>query len=742
MKKILTTVLVLMLSVVQSFAVPVYPFPLKVTQPDGTELTLVGHGDEFYSYITTLDGYTLIKGSDNFYRYAVLKGSKLVSSDIVARDKEMRSASDIQFLSTQQTHQQETMPRMATQMRPADPAEPSVPLLNPNMDLSKFRGLVILVNFNDRQFMAGENTKQLYEGIISQEHYEGFADEHAPDGFVKYTGSVRDYFRDNSMGLFNPEFDVVGPVDIDYSQYYANKTTNALTLVNAALSAADPLVDFSQYDADNDGVVDMFYIVFAGFGSNYQGNDTRLLWPHQHKVSNVRKDGVKLETYACSVERFGLDNGSYWQLEGIGTIVHEFSHILGYMDHYDSQHNGTPDAHEHPDKWDVMAAGSYLNTGITPVGYSAFERMSAGFLSPKVVSDDDLGTLTLRPVNTDNECYLIKSEVDKEYFMLENRQKTGWDEYLPGHGMLVWRVDSTNVNAWRDNRVNAYDRSYLQIRRAQPQYNKSGVMTSTGYDTYPGTGGVTTITNNILQTNLRTYEGTPSPYIIKDIDETDGVISFTLLKNEPFVVPDGYVLYEEFSECSGKGGNDGIFNSNVVLNPFIPDMEGWTYNNGAYGCKSCALFGEDKVRGDATTPAFELKDDKYYELTFRVAPYYTDSPSITLSIDGEGAVLCDTLGVENTTHTIALQLGDFKPIRFSLTGSGTHRLQFKGAATKSYRFILDDVKIAENDEPSGIVSVPSSLVPTSTYRYNLSGQRVDASYRGIVIVGGKRIIQP
>lgn len=726
----------------ETLAVPACPFPLKVKQPDGTELTVLGHGDERYSYVTTEDGYTLVKAADNFYHYAILEGGRLVASRYVARDKAMRTADEVAFLSKQKTHLQESLPRTATQ-QPVQPADPSTPLLNPNMDLSKFRGLVILANYNDRQFSTTGNTNELYQGIINQEHFEGFADERAPEGFVKYTGSVRDYFRDNSMGQFNPEFDVIGPVTIDYSQYYANRNKNSLTLVNAVINAADPLVDFSKYDADGDGVVDMFYVIYAGFGSNYLGNDTRLLWPHQFNVSNVRKDGVKLNKFACSVERYGLDNGTYYQLEGIGTIIHEFSHILGYMDHYDTQNNGTGEAHEHPDKWDVMAAGSYFNYGITPAGYSAFERMSAGFLSPKIVGDEDLGKLTLRPVNTDNECYLMKSEVPNEYFMFENRQQSGWDEYLPGHGMLVWRVDSTNVNAWKNNMVNAYSRSYLQVRRAQPQYSDKGVLISTGYDSYPGRGGVTTITNNVLQTNLRTYEGNPSPYIIKDIAEVDSTISFTLLKNEPFVVPEGYVLYEEFSECSGVGGNDGVFTSKVVLNPFIPDMEGWTSNNGAYGCKSCALFGEDKVRGDATTPVFELDESKYYELTFRAAPYYTDSPSITLSIDGENAVLCDTLGVENTTHTIALQPGEMKPIRFFISGSGTHRLQFKGAATKSYRFILDDVKISESDTPSGIsITRSSSEAYGDNTRYSLSGQRVDASYRGIVILNGKRILQP
>ena len=174
--------------------------------------------------------------------------------------------------------------------------------------------------------------------MVNQEGYSGYDNE-------QYTGSVFDYFKDNSCGKFQPQFDIVGPYTIDYSQYSANGVENQEALVNAAVDAADPYVDYSQYDGDNDGYVDMVFFVFAGYGSNFNGNDSRLFWPHRYYVIKdqwyVTKDGIRLWDYASSTELYGWTNHPETvHLDGIGSFCHEFSHVLGLFDFYDSDGSG------------------------------------------------------------------------------------------------------------------------------------------------------------------------------------------------------------------------------------------------------------------------------------------------------------------------------------------------------------------------------------------------------------------
>ena len=239
----------------------------------------------------------------------------------------------------------------------------------PEYDYNNFRGLIILVQFNDKEF-SRENYTDILEDMVNEEDYKGY--DNTNNG--RFTGSVRDYFYDNSCGRFTPQFDIVGPVTVKRSQYYAKGTDNAIQLVLDAIDAADDEVDFSLYDGDDDGVVDLVYFIFAGLGSNVNGNDERLVWPHAGAVYNpnggydewsVVRDGTLLWRYACSTELYGSNNWSI--LDGIGTICHEFSHVLGLPDFYDTNY-GDNGQSNHPDTWSVMSGGSYLNNGRTPVG--------------------------------------------------------------------------------------------------------------------------------------------------------------------------------------------------------------------------------------------------------------------------------------------------------------------------------------------------------------------------------------
>lgn len=538
MKRLSIFLMAVLLGVASLWARPALQGTRRVQQPDGTFVTIRLVGDEYRHFNTTADGYSLVRNAEGYYVYACQDASgQLAPTTLIAHDAEERTPADVAYLqqvgrivppvsaSMQQIMQQnQTSRARALAVRKAS-----------RYDYSKFRGLVILVEYNDCDFRYSDYG-DIMEKMINADNYTG--DSRTNTGTAQCTGSMRDYYRDNSNGIFVPTFDVVGPVKIDRSQYYpdvnkndydATKTLNSVQLMIDACTAADSQVNFADYDVDGDGTVDMIYFIFSGLAAYVSGNDERLLWPHQYDISyikTVRKDGVKLGRYACSTELFGTKGKSI--LEGIGTLCHEFSHVLGLPDFYDTD-NVNPEYCENPGNWSVMAAGADLNSGRTPCGYSLFERYALGFAQPQVISE--VGEFSLEAVSSSNSGYRLNTPVNREFFMIENRQKKKWDAYLPGHGMLIFRVDSTNANAWNYNTVNDNpNHPYYQLVRANGSKTDSQggktFIVDTGADPFPGTANVTAIDNNTTPANLLTWSKKTTPLGLRNIKEKSGIITF------------------------------------------------------------------------------------------------------------------------------------------------------------------------------------------------------------------------
>ena len=531
-RKVCLLVLLHVFAIVAAMAVPAHPKPVKVQQPDGTFVTVSLHGDEWLSFTTTEDGYTVVKDRRGYYVYAAMDGPQLQPTALVAHDASQRSGIERSFLSGVRKYQ-----------APAMKAEKSVERTQVQQlqrrtlasrratDYSKFRGLVVLIQFNDKTFSRSDYA-EIANGMLNQENYPGYDD-------VAYTGSVRDYFSDNSGGKFQPQFDVVGPVTVDYSQYDGRSQSKAIA--TAALTAVDDEVDFSVYDGDSDGNVDLVFFLIAGNGANYTGNDDRLWWPHRSALSNVKKDGVNLTDYASSVELYGwTSTPSTVKIDGIGVICHEFSHVLGLPDFYDADYGGSGGESNNPDEWSVMASGCYSHDALTPVGYSLYERYSVGFTeAPTVISEQK--SYTLEPLYVNQKGYRIDSPVDNEFFLLENRRNDGsfkWDEYLPGSGLLVHRVDKTSAYAWSNNKVNV-----------NPAHNYYEVVWACGvgyrnsvYDTFPGAGGVTELNSHTAPANLLTHNGSETAFGLTGIQENGNDIVFSVTLGSGTVRPTGVVV--------------------------------------------------------------------------------------------------------------------------------------------------------------------------------------------------------
>ena len=528
MRKLFLTFVAVLLTTFSAYAVPSQGNLVKVQQPDGTVLTIRLIGDEYLHFNTTADGYSIVKNAEGFYVYAEKAADgQLMPTAQIAHDVALRPAAEQSFLQGVQKYLAPELSEQVAKEKTAEHGRRAMALQQhraPNYDYTKFRGLVVLVEYNDRTFDR-EDYKDVITETINGENYTGYYDYRGT--WVECTGSVRDYFRDNSMGLFEPVFDIVGPVTVDRSQYYAKASDRAAQLTLDVVNAIDSEVDFSLYDGDGDGTVDMMYFVFAGHGAHVGGNDSRLLWPHASQIYNpstyqyVRKDGVYLGRYACSTELAGSENSR--TIDGIGTICHEFTHVLGLPDFYDTDYEKGGGQSNDPGNWTLMSAGCYLNNSRTPAGYSLFERYAAGFAVPEVINAE--GDFTMGPLNTTNTGYRINTENRREYFILENRQKTRWDSYLPYHGMLVFRVDSTNTSVWNNNTVNANPKhNYYELVRAR------GTKSTAGYDPFPGRGRITQLNNTTTPANLLTWDGKQTKWGLKDIAEntSDGTISFTI----------------------------------------------------------------------------------------------------------------------------------------------------------------------------------------------------------------------
>lgn len=554
MKKLIIFSLLVVCFVQATFAIPAYPKPLKVKQADGSWITIQMHGDEHGHYVMTSDGIPLVFNAQlRNYEYADWKNGEVQASGIKATEASDRSAQVKKFIESQdksailesfkrarlQQLQQVFSARRNASLKnginSASPlsavsslvsrssSNPQEEKLNNFPTTGEVHSLVILVQFADTKFSTvGSDAHQFFNSMLNE---PGFTYSNGANG------SARDFYVNSSNGKFQPQFDVIGPVTLPkkYSYYGANKgssTDNPVALeefVREACTLADPLVDFSQYDHNQDGFIDNIYFFYAGKGEADSG-DGNAIWPHSAYYADIAKeagvtqkslklDGIEVGNYTCSNEINGTIITP--QPAGIGTFVHEFGHVLGLADHYDI-YNGM--ATFTPGSFDTMDRASYNNNGNTPAAFSAYERACLGWLDLTVLKNG-VDTLNVLPdLNDSNKAYMVPvgGTNDQEYFIMENRQQKGWDAFIPGHGMLLWHIDY-DAKAWEKNELNITG-THQRVDIVEAD-NKLTDNTRSG-DPFPGT-------SNVTQCNLTSWAG-GKVMSLDDIEEKDGIINLML----------------------------------------------------------------------------------------------------------------------------------------------------------------------------------------------------------------------
>lgn len=466
-------------------AIPADPRPKQVRQPDGSMLTVVIKGDEWAHMTFSEDGVPLYYNKPaGMFEYARLDGGVLTGTGIAARNAAERSGADKDFVSRLDITAVKKAVAGNAQARRALSA-PSRIRINDFPATGRQKSLVVLWEFSDTGFTSVDSPKNFYTGMLN---YEGFTHSNGADG------SARDFYLASSFGLFSPEFVVVGPVRLSHeASYYGSDAEGQDARIYEAIiescEALDAEIDFSEYDADGDGYVDNVYFFYAGNGQADTPGGDDYIWPHSYYLESgfgqqLVLDGKHVDRYTCSNELRYEADGSLVPA-GIGTFVHEFGHVLGLADHYDTSYNIFS---FDPRMWDTMASGSYNNDMNTPPVFSAFERAELGWLEYTDL-DIEADSFNILPNLAEcNKAYRVKVPGDdNEFFVLENRQQSGWDAYLPGHGMLLWHIDM-DENAWNGNYVNI---DPLHQRVDIVEADGVGTDATLTGDPFPGTSAVT-----------------------------------------------------------------------------------------------------------------------------------------------------------------------------------------------------------------------------------------------------------
>lgn len=531
--RLLALAFALVLQVPQAGAVPAKPGMTRLlTLKDGRKVSATLQGDEFLSYYLGADGRRYVRcAADTLY-------------------EETTAAAFTKLEARTETRRRQAAGRRQSRLKAA--RRNAIGGAHTLYE-GKRRCLIVLVEFQDKRFKAGHD-RTFYERIANERHFT------SPLGFK---GSLKDYFLDQSHGRFELDFDVAGPVLMPrgYAYYGANSADShgvrVGQMIATALQSIDATTDFSAYDWGGDGWVDQIYFLYAGMGEA-AGGDEDTIWPHEFQLEysdlgrSLQFDGVGVNTYACGCEitvdyvvnKFTGQTTRVERTDGIGTICHEFSHCLGLPDTYDTRGG----KYYGMATWDLMAQGNYNGNSFVPSNYTGYERIYCGWTEP-VVLDRPTSVRRMPSSSLYGRPFIVRNTAHPdEYYLLENRQMTGWDAAQYGRGLLVTHVDYDPL-LWAYNSLNS-DMDYSNLKNDHPRMtvipaDNNFTLSAQGIagDTYPY-GSADALTDETVPA-ARLYNAGPDGEFLMHApitnirQEADGTLSFDFMGGSVDHVVDG-----------------------------------------------------------------------------------------------------------------------------------------------------------------------------------------------------------
>ena len=490
-----------------------YDQPIVITQPDNSTLTIVGKGNMNRSWTETVDGYSIVL-EDGFYEYANKVNGELVASGIRVHEPGKRDVREIAAASRiQKNLQPDQVPFKASIL-----SQVVDQIKNKSMPTTgNIKVLALLIDYPDLQSTYSVND---FDSLLNGSSYNN-------------GNSFSSFFYESSDGQLSIQVDVFGwyRANNNYAYYgSANGHSRAAELVREAVDAAEIAgVDFSRYDNDSDGDVDGILAVHSGPGAE-QGSQTQYIWSHRWGLAyaspslSVYYDGKLINDYIINPETRSSWSGT--KMVGIGVFCHEFGHNLGLPDLYDTDDSNG--GSEGLGNWCMMAGGPWVGGEIYPADFSAWTKLELGWQTPVNINPSTPGSYTLKAFDS-GQSDILKvniTGVPNEYFLLENRQKSGLDTMIPGSGLAIYHINT--LKTW-GNRVNAdvNDKGVdLEEADGDDDLDHENNRGDAG-DLFPGTSLNRSFENNTYP-NSKSNSFSNSGLEITNIYESNNVVTFDI----------------------------------------------------------------------------------------------------------------------------------------------------------------------------------------------------------------------
>lgn len=691
MKKtfLLLTAMVVTLS---AAALPARRDPRTITQADGSTITVYAHGDEHFHWFTNAQGEWIAEGENGMWH-------------------------PVEALSDQAIQQRRLQSRKASRLQRRAVGERNIAP----------RGLIILVNYKDLSF---KTAKAELDSMLTGYHYtRNYSYTYEGEHFTYSSeGSARQYFYDVSDGQYNPQFDVIGPVTVSQNMSYYGKNVGdedsapEVMIKEACQLAHDNYsVDFSLYDNDNDGYVDFVYVIYAGYGEA-DGGSSNTIWPHSWNLTegniNLRLNGKTVDLYACGSELSFISKLH----DGIGTFCHEFSHVLGLPDLYETTNSGT---WKTMGAWDILDYGPYNNDGNTPPAYSGYERFYMGWRTPRVLNSYE--QVTLNDLNQDGEILLVTSTGKHNlnglnpnpatFYVIENRQQSGWDTYLPGHGMLLTKIQYSAAK-WEENTVNntknAMGVDLIEADGKAPTYNENNY--ENGYfgkakDAFPA--GATSYTKI-------------SGYPIRSIAEKNKVVTFQFMDSDSGSGDDNP------SEQSGCDEYDYTFEQKIDYDNAV-ELDAYTWSVSASDESYIGYMNDKGVQfGSSKKPATEVhlltsdaSDCVVNTITVNASIASKGNGKLSVQIGGTALGAAQSLTINATDYTFH-NTADLKgDVDIILTN--TQKAMYIKTINITYKSVSTAIEPVTAHPDTAVKTLRNGqiIIRVNGHEYNATGQRLN-----------------
>lgn len=573
-------------------AMPAYPKPITVTQPDGTKVTICLRGDERINWAETTDGYTLLRDDAGYWTFAKADSKGFISPSI------------LRYTGTTAKAKAEGI-NPGLRYAPAQRAEKikkSAPQTNFMVDGSfpttgKRKLLVLLVNYSDTKT---KYTQQDFYNMMNQEGYGGI-------------GSFRDFYKEQSYGQLDIDVTVT-----DWIKLPMPKGTygpeGAAYMIYDALSIVSQTLDLKQFDNDGDGILDGLAVIHQGTGQEMSAN-TEDIWSHSAIIYGQTFNGVSVRRYTIEPEMLALNN----RMSTIGVICHEFGHALGAPDFYDSDYSGSGGEFCGTGVWDLLGGGAWSGDyGDRPTGINGWQKYVFGWTEPKTLENDTVVT-DMPAADKEPVAYRMETGTPGEYFFMENRQNTGtFDASLPGHGLVVYHVNENLIRSClftNDINVTHPQGIYTVCSDAgiDPDSRPSSYgEVNSAVAPFPGEAGHTEFSDRTLP-STRSQDGRYAYRSITNITDADGKVGFTFTHEQEPPKPENL-------KASTAGGD-------VTLT--------WDMPEGDVDVDHYTIYCNNEKAGTATTTSFtDVAPDGGKLLNYQVdATYKSQLISHPASVD-------------------------------------------------------------------------------------------------------------